>query len=446
MTMAKKESGMLTGVIWKEMLLFFLPIAAGTLFQQLYNAVDAIIVGKFVGTEALAAVGGSPAVIVNLMVSIFVSLTTGASVIIAQLYGAGNESELQRATGTAMSFFALLGIGIALICEPLTGFMLRILKTPEETMKDAADYLYIYFAAFPILLLLNAQSGILRAVGDSRSPFIYMLIGCVTNICLDLLFVIRFRMGVKGVAWATDLSMLVNMALTTQKLMRTKESYRLDLHYLKPKKHLVINMMSIGIPSALSGAMYGVSNAILQASVNALGTQYVAAWALCGKIDGVYWATSSAAGSAITTFAGQNFGAGKTDRVKRSCPVSFSVFEPLTVFICSLVLIFGKSLLPLFTDDPTLIDLTVLVLWYFVPFYFIWTAIEILSGIMRGCGVVRVPVLINAICVCLFRVIWVLTVCRVNLTLFNVSICYAISWSICCVCMALYFRKWRKTL
>ena len=444
MTKEKKESNMLTGVIWKELLLFFLPIAAGTLFQQLYNAVDAVIVGKFVGTEALAAVGGSPAVIVNLMVSIFVSLTTGASVIVAQLYGAGNHGELRKATGTAMTFFALLGIAITAFCEPLTGTMLRVLKTPADTMTDAATYLRIYFAAFPFLLLLNAQSGILRAVGDSRSPFLFMLIGCLTNILLDLLFVIRFRMGVAGVAWATDISILVNMVLTSWKLMSTKESYRLDLKYLRPDWRLVGNMMEIGIPSALSGAMYGVSNAILQASVNALGTQYVAAWALSGKIDGVYWATSGAFGSAVTTFIGQNYGAKKMDRVKKSTTVSFKVFEPLTVILCSAILLFGKDLLPLFTDDPEVIDLTIKVLLYFVPFYVVWTIIEILSGVMRGCGVVKVPVLINALCVCLFRVIWVATVCRVNLSLFNVSICYGISWLICAFCMILYYRKWKR--
>ena len=446
MSQRSKENNMLTGVIWKELTLFFLPIAAGTLFQQLYNAIDAIIVGKFVGTEALAAVGGSPAVIVNLIISIFVSLTTGSAVIVAQLYGAGNIRELKRAVGTGVSFFAVLGLVITLLCEPLTGAMLRVLKTPQETMADAATYLYIYFAAFPALIVMNAQSGILRACGDSRNPFIYMLIGCVTNIILDLVFIIVFKMGVAGAAWATDISILVNMLLTTYKLCRTEESYKLETSFMKPRKHIIGQMMEIGIPSALSGAMYGISNAILQASVNALGTAYVAGWALSGKIDGIYWATVSAAGSAITTFAGQNYGAKLMDRVRKTASASFGVFEPATVILCALVLLFGRDMLPLFTDDPLVIDITMKVIMYFVPFYVIWTAIEILSGIMRGCGAVKVPVLINAVCVCLFRVVWVMTVCRIHPSLFNVSICYGISWVICLICMTLYFLKWRKTV
>lgn len=442
----KKQQDMTSGVIWKELVLFFLPIVAGTLFQQLYNAVDAIIVGKFVGTEALAAVGGSPAVIVNLLVSVFVALTSGSSVITAQLFGAGKEQELKRATGTTMVFFFLLGLLLTLVCEPLTYRFLDILSTPADTLEDAALYLRIVFGAAPLLMLVNAQSGLLRAVGDSRSPFIFMLIGCLTNILLDLVFVIVFDMGVAGVAWATFISIAVNTLLTTVKLVRTKESYRIELKYLQLDRHLLGEMMGIGIPAALQGGMYGVSNAILQASVNVLGTMVVACWALTGKVDGVFWATSSAFGAAVTTFVGQNFGAKKMDRVFACFRTSVKLFLPLTVAICAAILGCAGFLLPFFTDDPEVVRLTIQIMWYFVPFYIFWSVIEIASATLRGCSNVRIPVIITGIGVCLFRVIWVLTVYKVYPTLFVVSICYPITWGITAVAMMIYFFRWKKKL
>jgi len=190
--------------------------------------------------------------------------------------------------------------------------------------------------------------------------------------------------------------------------------------------------------------MYGVSNAILQTSVNALGTMVVACWALTGKIDGVYWAVGGAAGAAITTFAGQNYGAQKMDRVFRSLWVGLKIFIPMTILICVGIMLLSPFILPLFTDDQEVVQLTYQILWYFVPFYFIWTVVEVISGILRGCGEVKIPVLISGIGVCLFRVIWVMTVCRANLTIFNVSICYGITWTISAIALCIYYRYWKK--
>jgi len=444
MSAKSQQRDMTKGTIWKEIFLFFLPIAAGTLFQQLYNAADAIIVGKFVGTEALAAVGGSPAVIMNLAISVFVALTTGSSVTVAQLFGAGRKEDLKRATGTAMVFFAILGVAMTIVFEPLTYWVLEILDTPADTVESAATYLHICYLAAPALMLVNAQSGILRAVGDSRSPFIYMLIACLTNIVLDLLFVIVLDMKVAGVALATAISIVVNMILTTIKLIRTQEAYRIDVHALKIDKHLLGDMMRLGIPSALQGGMYGISNVIIQVSVNALGTSVVAAWALSGKVDGVYWATANAAGSAITTFAGQNFGAKKMDRVFASMKAGFALFMPLALVIVLFVLFCGKPILPLFTDDADVINATMDIFRYIVPYYFFWTVIEISSGILRGCGDVKMPVLITGLGICLFRTVWIFTVCSWNNSLFNLCIIYPISWGVTAVAMMLYFFRWKK--
>ncbi|MBQ0100436.1 MAG: polysaccharide biosynthesis C-terminal domain-containing protein, partial [Lachnospiraceae bacterium] len=216
-----KSQDLTKGTLWKQMLLFFFPIALGTIFQQLYNAVDAIIVGKYVGTEALAAVGGTPGVYINFLISVFVGLTGGSAVIIAQLYGAGKHKMLEKATGTAITFCLVLGAVLTITATLLTDPVLRLLGTPEDTMADSATYLRIYFAGTILMLLLNIESGILRAVGDSRSPLIYMIISCVSNIVLDLLFVIQFGLGVAGVAYATVIAEFINTALLTVKLIRT---------------------------------------------------------------------------------------------------------------------------------------------------------------------------------------------------------------------------------
>ena len=307
------KTDLTTGTVWKKLLIFFVPIAAGTCIQQLYNAVDGMIVGKFVGTVALAAVGGSSAQIINLLIGFFVAITSGASVVIAQIYGAGRTKDVQSATGNAIAVFAMLGLvlmGIGLAASPA---MLRMLKTPSETIKEAALYLRIYFVGVPFILILNMESNMLRAVGDSVSPFLYMVAGCVTNIVLDVLFVVFFHWGIAGVAAATVTAQLINMALLTRKLMTTQEAYALSLREIKLNGIYLSNMLKMGIPAGLQSSMYAVSNMIIQVAVNTLGTIVVASWAMISKTDGIYWAISNALGAAITSFVGQNLGAGKTE-------------------------------------------------------------------------------------------------------------------------------------
>ncbi|MBR6377008.1 MAG: MATE family efflux transporter, partial [Oscillospiraceae bacterium] len=304
------------GVVWKKLLVFFLPIAAGTCIQQLYNAVDGLILGRFVGTTALAAVGGSSAQIINLLIGFFVAITSGASVVIAQVYGANRTRDVQIAAGNAIAVFALLGLllmGFGLVFSPA---MLRLLRTPADTLEDAILYLRIYFIGVPFILILNMESNMLRSVGDSVSPFLYMVAGCVTNILLDSLFVLVLGWGVAGVAVATVAAQVLNMGLLTWKLMTTKESYRLSLRELRLKGVYLKNMLRLGVPAGLQSSMYAVSNMIIQVGVNSLGTVVVASWVMTGKTDGIFWAVSNALGAAITSFVGQNRGAGRDDRVK----------------------------------------------------------------------------------------------------------------------------------
>ena len=429
------------GVVWKKLLLFFLPIAAGTCIQQLYNAVDGLIVGRFVGTTALAAVGGSSAQIINLLIGFFVAITSGASVVIAQIYGAGRTRDVQVAAGNAIAVFSLLGLilmAFGLVASPA---MLRLLRTPEDTLRESILYLRIYFIGVPFVLVLNMQSNMLRAVGDSFSPFLYMVVGCVTNILLDAVFVILLHWGVAGVAVATVIAQVLNMALLTLKLLRTKEDYRLSFRQLQLKGVYLRNMLSLGIPSGLQSSMYAVSNMIIQVGVNSLGTVVVASWAMSGKTDGIFWAVSNALGAAITSFIGQNLGAGRRERVKLCVKEGLILSGIITVSLSGLFMLLGKPLLHVLTDDQAVVDTTYEIMTYFVPFYFTWTVIEVLSAVLRGAGDAVRPVVIIGLGICLLRILWVLTLFQWVHTLFVLSMCYVTSWVVTDIAMIIYYRR-----
>ena len=429
------------GVVWKKLLIFFLPIAAGTCIQQLYNAVDGLILGRFVGTTALAAVGGSSAQIINLLIGFFVAITSGASVVIAQVYGANRARDVQIAAGNAIAVFALLGLllmGFGLVLSPA---MLRLLKTPADTLEDAILYLRIYFIGVPFILVLNMESNMLRSVGDSVSPFLYMVAGCVTNILLDSLFVLVLGWGVAGVAVATVAAQVLNMGMLTWRLMTTKESYRLSLRELRLNGVYLKNMLRLGVPAGLQSSMYAVSNMIIQVGVNSLGTVVVASWVMTGKTDGIFWAVSNALGAAITSFVGQNRGAGRDDRVKLCVKQGMILATVITLTLSGIIMLTGRPLLYILTKDQAVRDTTWLMMIYFVPYYFTWVVIEVLSGVLRGCGDAVRPVIIIGLGICLLRIVWIVTLFAQIHTLFVLCLCYPVSWTLTSAAMLVYYRK-----
>lgn len=429
------------GVVWKKLLIFFLPIAAGTCIQQLYNAVDGLILGRFVGTTALAAVGGSSAQIINLLIGFFVAITSGASVVIAQVYGANRARDVQIAAGNAIAVFALLGLllmGFGLVLSPA---MLRLLKTPADTLEDAILYLRIYFIGVPFILVLNMESNMLRSVGDSVSPFLYMVAGCVTNILLDSLFVLVLGWGVAGVAVATVAAQVLNMGMLTWRLMTTKESYRLSLRELRLKGVYLKNMLWLGVPAGLQSSMYAVSNMIIQVGVNSLGTVVVASWVMTGKTDGIFWAVSNALGAAITSFVGQNRGAGRDDRLKLCVKQGMILATVITLTLSGIIMLTGRPLLYILTKDQAVRDTTWLMMIYFVPYYFTWVVIEVLSGVLRGCGDAVRPVIIIGLGICLLRIVWIVTLFAQIHTLFALCLCYPVSWTLTSAAMLVYYRK-----
>ena len=434
------DNNLTEGTVWKKLLRFFLPIAAGTCIQQLYNAVDGMIVGKFVGTTALAAVGGSSSQIINLLIGFFVAVTTGASVVIAQIYGAGREEDVQRASGNAIAVCTLMGLFLAVFGIVASPLMLRLMKTPEDTVAGSLLYLRIYFTGVPFVLILNMESNMLRAVGDSYSPFIYMVAGCLANIVLDTVFVVVFGWGIAGVAIATVAAQILNMSLLTHRLLTTREKYRLNLGAVKLSGRYLANMMKIGIPSGLQSSMYSVSNMIIQIAVNTLGTVVVASWAMTSKVDGIYWAVSNALGAAITTFIGQNIGAGRIDRVKQCVKQGFILSMGITLTLSGLIMLAGKPVLKILTDDSEVIETTYVIMGYFVPYYFTWTLIEVISAVLRGAGDAARPVIIIGIGICLLRVIWIFTVFARYGTLLSLCLSYVVSWSVTGIALLIYYK------
>lgn len=443
--MSNVKNDLTEGSIGKKLIAYFLPIAAGTLLQQLYNAADAIIVGKFVGTVALAAVGGSAANITNLLIGFFVALSSGCAVVIAQLFGAKDEESIRRATGTAVAFCIISGIvltAVGLACTPL---FLRMMRSPEDTMSASTTYLRIIFLGVTAQLLYNIEAGIIRAVGDSRSPLIYLFVSCMTNIVLDLLLIAGLRLGVAGAATATVASQVISAALATVKLMRSREAYRITLKGIRIHRDLLGRMMRIGIPAGLQSSMYSISNMIIQVAVNLLGTATVAAWSLTGKLDGFYWACSNAAGIAVMNFTAQNYGAGRMDRIHGCERLSLKLFMGVTLLFSAALLGLGRFLLPVFTYDAEVVRLAWQMMLYMVPLYFTWTYIEIISGVLRGIGDAIVPVIIIGVGVCLLRVVWIATVYSANPTMLNVCLAYPISWIVTDIAFFFYYRrvKWQ---
>ena len=440
MSRSNDRNDLTTGSVWKKLLIFLIPIAAGTILQQLYNAVDGLIVGRFVGTGALAAVGGSAAQIINVLVGFFVAMTAGAAVIIGQIFGAGRREDLNRAIGSSITAMTLFGVALMIFGIVASPALLRLLSTPEETLEDAALYLRIYFLGVPFVMLLNMESSVLRALGDSYHPFLFMVAGCVTNIALDILFVIGFGWGVAGVAIATVAAQLVNTALLTWRLVRGEEA-RLTAGNLRIQWVYLKNMLRLGIPSGLQSAMYSVSNVIIQVAVNSLGTVVVASWAMSGKTDGFFWAISNAMGAAITSFIAQNHGAGRTDRVKQCVRQGTIMAFAITLSVSALLMLTAIPMLRLLTKDEQVVQTTYTIMSYFVPYYFTWVLVEVLSAVLRGAGDAVRPVVIIGLGICLFRIVWIYTAFAAFRTLFVLCLSYTVSWTITSIALLIYYKK-----
>lgn len=442
----QKTNQITEGVIWKQLLIFFFPIVFGTFFQQLYNTIDTVIVGQFVGKEALASVGGSATQIINLVVGFFTGLASGAAVVIAQYFGAKDERSVGESLHTAYAFSVIGSIVISAIGLLLASSFLRWMNTPQELLADSTLYLRIYFAGILFVFIFNIGSSILRAAGDSKHPLYYLIACCFVNIFLDLLLVIVFRMGVAGVAYATLISQAVSAILVTYRLTRAEDILALKLRQIRLYKNVLKQQLAIGLPAGVQSVMYSISNVIIQTALNAFGTNTVAAWSVYGKLDALYWMIISAIGISITTFVGQNYGAGKYSRVNKSVNVCL-VMALLISVIAAVFLIAAKiPLFGIFTKDVEVVRIGSEMLTLIAPCYVFYVFIEVLSGALRGMGDVLIPTAITLGGVCVLRIIWIAGTLRFAPTIKMIIYSYPITWIVTSVLFIIYYLHKKKRI
>ena len=444
------DNAITEGVIWKEMLRYFFPLLFGTFFQQLYNTVDAVIVGRFVGSTALAAVGGSASMIVNLFVGFFTGLASGATVIIAQYFGAKRHEDVNKAVHNAVAV-ALAGGAIFMVLGiTLAPWGISVLNTPPETVEMSILYLRIYFIGMIPNLMYNMGAGILRAVGDSRRPLIVLILATFCNIVFDVILVLGLGLGVAGVAAATIICQTISGLYILYILTHLDASYKLNLTKIAFDRGVLLKTLHIGLPAGFQSTMYTLSNLVIQAAINSFGKDAVSGWAAYGKIDVLLWMITGSLGISVTTFVGQNYGAGKYDRVRQSVRQGFAITAFFTIALSAFMYFFRIPLLSLFTTEEGVLHFGDVMMCAMVPYYILYISIEMCSGALRGMGEAIIPTFMTLIGVCLLRVVWIAFALPLRNDITTVVYSYPITWTVTSIMFIIYYffsakRKLRRT-
>ena len=436
----KKTRLMTEGSIWKNILLFSVPLILGNLLQQLYNTADSIIVGNFLGSNALAAVGssGSP---IYLLIGFSQGVAVGAGVVVAQFLGAKDKKEAKEAVHTSLAIAAILGVVLTIGGILLSRSLLVWMNTPAEVLEDAVTYMQIYFGGVLFSVVYNMAAGILNAAGNSQRSLLYLGCASVTNIILDLLFIAGFRMGVEGAAIATDLSQLVSCVLSLAFLVRVDADYKVTLREIRVQPKMAKRIIRIGLPTGIQNMVISFSNVLVQSSVNGYGATAMAGFAAYMKIDGFNILPVTSFSMAATTFVGQNYGAGRIDRVKRGMWVTLAMGVAYTLVTGALLLLFQTPIMRLFTNEDAVVAFGTTAIHYFCPFYFLLAILHGLAGAVRGTGNSVPPMVVLLVSLCLFRVVWIQFVLPFFHSIDGVFVLYPVSWALGAVLMALYAWK-----
>lgn len=434
---------MTDGNIWKLLIIFSIPLILGNLLQQMYNTADSIIVGNFVGSNGLAAVGSGTALI-NLIIAFSQGAAVGAGVIVSQNLGARDKQKTKLAVHTAMCIAIILGVILSAIGVIFSRDLLVWMKTPKSVLKDSVLYLQIYCGGLIFNVIYNMATGILNAAGNSKRPLIYLAIASVTNIILDLVFIKALKWGVKGAAIATDISQALSCVLAVGYLLRVNSDYKLIVKELKIHGNTAKQIIRVGLPTAIQNMVISFSNVLVQSSVNSYGATAMAGYAAYLKIDGFNILPVLSISMAVTTFTGQNVGAKKPDRIKKGMWNALIMGVGYTVIIGVVILLTSHTVLGLFTKDNEVITYGQLAMKYFCPFYFLLGILNILAGTVRGAGKGVPPMLILLFSMCIFRILWIKIALPFYSTIDGVFILYPISWFVGMVLMIIYtkFGKW----
>ena len=441
MSEAKAVSVDLTkGPIGKQILQFTVPLLLGNIFQQFYNAADTVIVGKFVGREALAAVGSSGALI-NLLVSILMGVAVGAGVVVSRYYGAKQYTEMRATIHTTIAFGLIAGAVMSVLGVAITPVILRWMQTPESVMASSVLYFRIYFAGVLTTVMYNIGSGIYRALGDSKRPLYFLIISTIINIVLDLLFVAVFHMGIGGAAVATVVAQGLSMVLVFYKMMREDTVYRVSWREIRIHRRFLRQIIAIGLPSGIQNGIVSLSNVVVQSNINSFGDIAMAGCGAYNKLDGFALLPAGSFSLALSTFVSQNIGAEQYDRAKKGA--AFGLVAAMAISELAGVFIYfaAPQLVGFFNDDPEVIRYGVLMARNIVFAYALVAYSNAMAGVLRGAGLSRVPMFVMVGCWCVLRVLWIQIMVPLTQDIRFVFWSYPITWTVSVTILTIYFFK-----
>lgn len=435
----RPDVDMCSGPLLKKLICFSLPLILTGILQLLYNAADIVVVGRFSGKEALAAVGSTGSLI-NLIVNVFMGLSVGASVVVAKAWGAQDHKSVSRTVHTAITLAGLCGVVLMGVGIFFSRTFLIWMGTPEDVLPGAALYMEIYFAGMPFNLLYNFSGAVLRAVGDTKRPLYILTLSGLVNVVLNLIFVICFKMSVDGVALATIISQAVSMVLALRCLMHADSSIRLMPRQLRIHKRPMLQMIRVGLPAGLQGSLFAISNVLIQSAVNSFGSVAMAGNAAASNLEGFVYTAMNAVYQADMTFTSQNMGAGKPRRIKRILWLCLGLVSLIGLVMGAGMYLFGPALLSIYNNDPQVIAYGMLRVRIIALIYFTCGCMDVMVGQLRGIGCSFLPMVVSLAGACGFRILWLYTFFAATPTLETLYISYPISWILTASChMAAYF-------
>ncbi len=446
-TAKKYEIDMCNGPLLGKILIFYFPLMLSGILQLLFNAADVVVVGRFAGNTALAAVGSTGSLI-NLIINLFIGLSVGANVMVAHFYGANQKDKLKEMVQTVVATAVVSGVILIFIGLIAAGPALRLMGTPEDVISQSVLYMRIYFLGMPFMMTYNFGAAVLRAVGDTRRPLYFLMIAGVVNVILNLFFVIVCHMGVAGVATATVVSQAISAGLVIRCLIKTDSDYRLETKGIRIAPDKLIKMVQIGIPAGLQGALFSISNVLIQSSVNSFGSVAMAGNTAGSNIEGFVYTSMNAFHQSAISFSSQNYGATKYRRVGKVAAICLALVAVVGIVMgCGAYLAAG-TLLKLYSTDPEVIAYGVRRMFYLCVPYFLCGMMDVMVGILRGMNYSIMPMLVSLTGACLFRVVWIYTVFQRYRTLPCLYISYPISWGVTFLihlaCFAVVYRRLLK--
>ena len=435
-----KAKRMTEGSIFKCLLYFALPLMVGNFFQQLYNTVDSIIVGNFVGKEALAAIGSVDSII-NTYIGFFVGLSAGAGVVISQYYGASDDENVHKAVHTTIAITLIMAIGTTIISLFTTDIFLRISRVPSDVWPEAETYLGIYFLGLVGLLIYNMGSGILRAVGDSKHTLYFLIFSALSNTVLDIIFVANLRLGVAGAAYATIISQALSALLVLYTLIKTNDCYKISFKKIRIYPKLLKQIFRIGLPTALQMMVTAFSNVFVQSYINSFGSAAMAGYSSYNKIDKVCLLPLQSIGLAITTFMGQNIGAGNSERAIKGVKTATRMNVVTAIVLLTFLWVVAPYLIYIFNQDEEVIHYGTIFLRTMSPFFLCVAYNQIHNGALKGAGNTKIPMIIMMSCFIVFRQIYLFVISRVINTPIAIALGYPLGWLLCTIILSIYYKK-----